>query len=220
MGILVIIANIVAPLVSMGKLAPQAFKTWQKRKDTQALEGLSITTQWLVILSAVLWIILGVNLGSITVWLPTILQLSFSVMIITLIKQRTNKDTYVWVYGPVMAGLLAYGFLFEVSDWQMLLINIIAPILSFVMFVPQAVLAWKHRNTPEQLSGISIISQVLLIVNALSWGVVGYDLGSFAVMAPGLVNLPLAFFTIIIVLRRRSPSLDGDELSDDAALIR
>lgn len=220
MGILVIIANIVAPLVSMGKLAPQALKAWQKRKDTQALEGLSITTQWLVVLSAVLWIILGVNLGSVTVWLPTVLQLAFSVMIITLIKQRTNKDTYAWVYGPIMVGLLAYGFLFEVSDWQMLLINIVAPILSFVMFVPQAVLVWKHRNTPEQLSGVSVISQLLLIINALSWGVVGYDLGSFAVMAPGLVNLPLAFFTIIIVLRRRSPSLGGDELSDDAVLIR
>lgn len=106
---------------------------------------------------------------------------------------------------------IIYSLIFGLEDWHMLLINIIAPILSFAMFIPQAALAWKYRAEEEYIKGISASGQWLLILNAISWGLVAYDLQSFAVGAPGLVNLPLAVFTLSIIYRERILSFNHKE---------
>lgn len=209
---LVFIANIVAPLISMSKLAPQALKTFKERNSAESLNSLSIVTQWAVVLSSVLWIMLGINLNSVTVYLPTIFQLLCSAVVIILIKRKTERKTYFVACITVLLSLIIYTLIFGLNDFQMLLVNIIAPILSFGMFVPQAILTWKNRNN-DQYAGVSVWTQILIIINAISWGIVGWDLSSFAVMAPGLVNLPLAVFTVIIILRNKNKARTKIEIN-------
>lgn len=200
-AVITMIAHFLAPLISLLKLAPQAVKTFKNRKDTKALQGVSVLTQWMVVLSGVLWILLGVGLNSFTVYFPTIFQLSFALFIVWLIGKGTTKKVFMLPISILMSLPIIYSLIFGLEDWHMLLINIVAPILSFAMFIPQAVLAWKYRADKEYIKGISAGGQWLLILNAISWGIVAYDLQSFAVGAPGLVNLPLAVFTLIIIYR-------------------
>lgn len=211
LSILILIAHFLAPIISLCKLAPQATKTFKNRHDTKALQSVSVLTQWMVVLSGVLWILLGVGLNSFTVYFPTIFQLSFAMFIIWMINKGTDKKVYMIPISLLMFLPIIYSLIFGLEDWHMLLINIIAPILSFAMFIPQAALAWKYRAEEEYIKGISASGQWLLILNAISWGLVAYDLQSFAVGAPGLVNLPLAVFTLSIIYRERILSFNHKE---------
>ena len=76
-----------------------------------------------------------------------------------------------------------------------------ASVVSFVLWWPQAMRVWQCRRSVEQLSGVSISSQVLLLTNAALWGAYAAVTGSLWVGAPGLVNAPLAIMTIVILRR-------------------
>ncbi len=74
-------------------------------------------------------------------------------------------------------------------------------LVSLVLWWPQALLVWRCRHSPDRLRGVSVPSQVLLLLNALLWGVYAVATQSLWVGAPGLVNAPLAVVTIAVVLR-------------------
>lgn len=86
------------------------------------------------------------------------------------------------------------------------LIGLLAAVISFTMFLPQALKTWEMRNKPEALEAVSSGTQFLIICNALLWGLMGVIVGSFWVAAPGLVNLPLAVFTLYLKRRSRKGS--------------
>lgn len=79
-----------------------------------------------------------------------------------------------------------------------------ASVTAFVLFWPQAVLTWKKRNDIHALSGISVWGHVLLLMNAILWGVYALLTESLWVGAPGLVNGPLALVTIFLILKARA----------------
>lgn len=85
--------------------------------------------------------------------------------------------------------------------WEgvVLVVNIVAPLIAFGMFIPQAVQTWKIRKNPEKLSAISPGTQWLILLNATLWFVLAVDLQSFAVGAPGFVNAPLAIATLALI---------------------
>lgn len=76
-------------------------------------------------------------------------------------------------------------------------------VASFVLWVPQAAWVWRCRHAGEQLSGVSMSSQALLLINATLWGAYAIATGSLWVGAPSLVNGPLAILTIVILGRSR-----------------
>lgn len=83
------------------------------------------------------------------------------------------------------------------------ILGFIASTFSIIMTIPQAIRAWQLRNDFEALSGISILTQVFLLGNALSWfayAIVDRDL---FVALPGFINIPLAILTIVLVVRGR-----------------
>lgn len=82
-------------------------------------------------------------------------------------------------------------------------VGFLASAVSFVLWWPQAARVWRHRHDRGQLGGVSISTQVLLLVNASLWGVYAVFTGSFWVGAPGLVNAPLALLTIALLRRSR-----------------
>lgn len=75
--------------------------------------------------------------------------------------------------------------------------------ISFVMFFPQTVRAWKFRKNPDYLRGVSVSAQSFILANALSWFIFGFANDQFWPAAPGLVSIPVATLTIILVLRSR-----------------
>ena len=75
--------------------------------------------------------------------------------------------------------------------------------ISFVLFVPQALRSWRQRKEPEHLLGVSVAMYVLLLVNAITWGVHGVLAGSFWAAVPGLFNGPLAVAMIVLAGRAR-----------------
>jgi uncharacterized protein with PQ loop repeat len=87
-------------------------------------------------------------------------------------------------------------------------IGFLASAVSLVLWWPQAARVWRHRHDGGQLGGVSLSTQVLLLVNAALWGAYAVVTGSFWVGAPGLVNAPLALLTMALL--RRSRWSNGD----------
>lgn len=85
-------------------------------------------------------------------------------------------------------------------------VGFLASAVSFVLWWPQAARVWRHRDDGGRLGGVSIGSQVLLVLNAALWGGYAVATGSFWVGAPGLVNAPLALGTIVLLRRSRRVS--------------
>lgn len=82
-------------------------------------------------------------------------------------------------------------------------LGFIASTFSIIMTIPQAMRAWQLRNNFEAFSGISILTQVFLLSNALSWfAYVIVDRDLFVAL-PGFINIPLAILTIVLVVRGR-----------------
>lgn len=86
-------------------------------------------------------------------------------------------------------------------------------LISFVLWLPQARLIWKNRKNAEALQGVSRGTQLLVLVNATGWGLYAYLTEAFWVGAPGLINGPLAVYTLIILQRARSESLSSPSVS-------
>ena len=95
--------------------------------------------------------------------------------------------------------------------------GLIASLVSFVLWWPQAALVWRCRRHGEQLRGVSTSSQLLLLVNACLWGAYAVGTGSLWVGVPGLVNGPLAIVTIVLLkhARRGLPQLPAAALPAD-----
>jgi len=92
------------------------------------------------------------------------------------------------------------------DTWITEAIGFLASIISFAIFLPQALRTWRVRNDPIALAGISTGTQLLILCNATLWGVYAVITGAFWVGAPGLLNAPLAAATIFLIHRSRRVS--------------
>lgn len=90
------------------------------------------------------------------------------------------------------------------------LIGFTAATISFIMWLPQARITWKHRNSPKELQGISKGTHCFVLVNATLWGIYAVMSESYWAGAPGLVNFPLSLITLILIHRagKVSPARD------------
>lgn len=83
------------------------------------------------------------------------------------------------------------------------ILGAVAAVISFIVWVPQAILVWKNRNSPIKLASISLTTQWLMLTNAIIWGIYAYFANAFWVGAPGLINAPLGVMTLYLVYRVR-----------------
>lgn len=79
-----------------------------------------------------------------------------------------------------------------------------AAAISAVLFLPQAVQAWKMRADPHALRGLAVGTYVLVLANAVLWGVYAVATGALWSGAPGLLNGPLAVLMIVMISRARA----------------
>lgn len=80
-------------------------------------------------------------------------------------------------------------------------------VIAFVMFVPQALRCWRMRHNPAALEGVSRAGMVMLLINAVLWGVYGLGVGAIWSAVPSFFNAPLAVF-VLVVLRQAGRRVD------------
>lgn len=82
-------------------------------------------------------------------------------------------------------------------------LGFVATGFSILMWLPQARTTWQNRNDPVRLTGISEVTQWLLVACYVLWGAYGVVSQSLWVSAPSVLAVPLAIATIVIVRRGR-----------------
>lgn len=80
-------------------------------------------------------------------------------------------------------------------------VGAIASMVSFVLWLPQARTTYLHRHDPVALSGLSRGTFLLVLANASLWGLYAALTDAFWVGAPGLINGPLAAWTLWLIHR-------------------
>ena len=98
-------------------------------------------------------------------------------------RRLAARCDYPLHLGLTEAGLGTMGVVASTAGLSILLtegIGFLASAVSFVLWWPQAARVWRHRRDGGRLGGVSITSQVLLVVNAALWGGYAVVTGSFA----------------------------------------
>lgn len=89
------------------------------------------------------------------------------------------------------------------------LIGLVGSVISTVLWWPQARTTWAARHDASALIGLSLGTLSLLVLNALVWGIYAIWTGAWFSGVPGLINLPLALWMFVIVLRARRHECPG-----------
>ncbi len=80
-------------------------------------------------------------------------------------------------------------------------IGMMASLTSFLIWLPQGVRVWRHRNDPAGLQSIVLSTQVISLTGSALWGTYAVLIDSFWLGAPSLVNGPIAVATLVVCHR-------------------
>lgn len=83
------------------------------------------------------------------------------------------------------------------------IVGFLATLVAFTLFIPQAVTTWRHRNNPVELRGVSITTQVLVLLSALLWNIYAILEHTFWVGIHESLAIPIAIFIIFLVVKAR-----------------
>lgn len=82
-------------------------------------------------------------------------------------------------------------------------LGLLATVVSFVLWWPQAHRVWSARHDPSALAGLSMRTQGLLLAASALWVAYAVATRSPWVGAPSLVNAPVAVGTMLVLARAR-----------------
>ncbi|WP_456847128.1 hypothetical protein [Cellulomonas sp. P5_C6] len=82
-------------------------------------------------------------------------------------------------------------------------VGLLASVGSLTLWWPQAVRLWNLRRDAVGLAGISIATQVVLLVTECLWATYALLTASYWVGVPAMVNIPLALLAIRLLRRAR-----------------
>ena len=104
---------------------------------------------------------------------------------------------------PLGFTVVALGLMLRPDINHAEIIGVLASVLAFAVFIPQAVRVWRSRNDHHALLGVSITSFVFIVNNSIVWGLYAWTVGEFWVGAAGIINLPLAVMIVAVIIRSR-----------------
>jgi len=89
------------------------------------------------------------------------------------------------------------------SAEQLVVFGLVISVIDAAIFVPQTIQAWKNRNNPNALSGISTLTIWLAIIAYCAWLIWDSQAGLWEAHAYAWIGLPAAILTIIIIYRSK-----------------
>ena len=119
---------------------------------------------------------------------------------------QRQRDQRLWrAVSPLEALVCALALLAVVLGFLLgaEALGVIASVIAFVLWLPQALKTWDARSDPHALAGVSLSTQVLVLANAVLWAGYGVETGALWVAAPGLVNAPLSLLVMGLIVRSR-----------------
>lgn len=75
---------------------------------------------------------------------------------------------------------------------------------SSTFLIPQIMKVWENRNRPEYFAGLSAISYVITMMNAILWGTYAVMTKAYWSGAPGAINLPLCLVILWFIWKNRN----------------
>lgn len=77
-------------------------------------------------------------------------------------------------------------------------------LFAFIMWIPQGINVIRARkHDPQTLKAVSMITPILILLNAVLWIIYGFQSWSFWAGAPGIFNIPTSIVVITILARAR-----------------
>lgn len=76
-------------------------------------------------------------------------------------------------------------------------------VIDAAIFLPQAYRAWRYRDDPKALHGISTVTMWIVIAAYAAWLVWDFQTGRWDAHAYAWIGLPAAVFILSIVYRSR-----------------
>lgn len=85
-------AVIIAPITAIIMLLPQVPETWRIRHDSEKLKGISVGTQILMGVNSIMWLLMGVQMNSLSVAAASIVTLPVIMFTLYLVSRSLRKE--------------------------------------------------------------------------------------------------------------------------------
>lgn len=85
-------------------------------------------------------------------------------------------------------------------------IGLVAVLLTAAMLPSQAIHVIRNRDNPEQLSGVSLLTALIVISTSIIWASYGIRFDAIAVSVTAIIDMGFQLLITAIVLRHKRPS--------------
>lgn len=82
-------------------------------------------------------------------------------------------------------------------------IGVLGALFAFLLFLPQALKAWRLRDDGDAMSGLSLVGFFMLLANSTVWVLYGIGLSALWIIVPNALNIPVSLFMIGLIIRSR-----------------
>lgn len=87
------------------------------------------------------------------------------------------------------------------------IIGALANLTSLLLWIPQAKTTWRNRSNKQALLGVSIGTQIIVVINTVLWCVYGLMISNVWLPLGTIIILPLASITIFLKLKSKRPAV-------------
>lgn len=88
------------------------------------------------------------------------------------------------------------------------MIGALANLTSLLLWIPQAKTTWRNRKNKSALLGVSIGTQIIVVVNTVLWCIYGLMISNIWLPMGTAIILPLASVTIFLKLKSKRQVVD------------
>lgn len=88
-------------------------------------------------------------------------------------------------------------------------IGVLGALFAFLLFLPQALKAWRLRDDGDAMSGLSLVGFIMLLANSTVWVLYGIGLSALWIIVPNALNIPVSLFMIGLIIRSRQRRATG-----------
>lgn len=187
--------GIVAPLLTITRGAPQAFRVWRAHAD-----GLSAGTWLLAIVVAELWLAWGFEFrvpAEIAANVPNLLAAA-AIVCLAAHRRHALLPNLAWI-AALSGGAAVVSTVSLVTGMEWML-SATAMTGSLCLFLPQLVKVFREYD----LTGVSFLTWTIAFLSAASWTTYGFLIHQTPIWVPSIVMMPSSLVIAVRVSRLRA----------------